>query len=31
VVDLRQGGRVWLDTELLSVNGLFLDPSFPQP
>jgi len=31
VCDLRQGGIVKVDGELLSENGRFVDPAFPQP
>ncbi len=31
VCDLRQGGRVYADGKLISENGRFLDPEWPQP
>jgi aminopeptidase len=31
VCDLRQGGKVYVDGELVSQNGRFLDPDWPQP
>jgi len=31
VCDLRQGGQIFADGELLSENGRFLNPDFPQP
>lgn len=31
VCDLRQGGQVFVDGELISENGRFLNPEFPQP
>jgi len=31
VCDLRQGGKVLADGELISENGRFLDPTWPQP
>ena len=31
VCDLRNGGKVYVDNELISENGRFLDPSWPQP
>ena len=31
VCDLRQGGKVLVDGKLISENGRFLDPAWPQP
>ena len=31
VCDLRQGGKIYVDNELISENGRFLNPSWPQP
>ncbi|RCS51884.1 aminopeptidase [Bremerella cremea] len=31
VCDLRQGGQIFADGELISENGRFLNPEFPQP
>lgn len=31
VCDLRQGGQIFVDGELISENGRFLNPEFPQP
>jgi len=31
VCDLRQGGQIFVDGELISENGKFLNPEFPQP
>lgn len=31
VCDLRQGGRIYADGKLISENGRFLDPEWPQP
>ena len=31
VCDLRQGGRIFVDGELISENGRFLDATWPQP
>jgi aminopeptidase len=31
VCDLRQGGRVYADGKLISENGRFLEPDWPQP
>lgn len=31
VCDLRTGGRIFADGELISENGRFLNPEFPQP
>ncbi|MDG2381037.1 MAG: aminopeptidase [Pirellulaceae bacterium] len=31
VCDLRQGGKIFVDGELISENGKFLNPAFPQP
>jgi aminopeptidase len=31
VCDLRRGGKVYVDGKLVSENGRFLDPSWPQP
>jgi aminopeptidase len=31
VCDLRQGGKVFADGQLISENGRFLDPTWPQP
>ena len=31
VCDLRQGGRIEADGQVISENGRFLDPSWPQP
>jgi aminopeptidase len=31
VCDLRQGGKVYADGKLISENGRFLDPTWPQP
>ncbi len=31
VCDLRQGGRIFADGKLISENGRFLDPEWPQP
>jgi aminopeptidase len=31
VCDLRQGGQVFVDGQLVSENGRFIDPTWPQP
>jgi len=31
VCDLREGGQIFVDGELISENGRFLNPEFPQP
>jgi len=31
VCDLRQGGKIFADGQLISENGRFLDPAWPQP
>ncbi len=31
VCDLRQGGQIYVDGELISENGRFLDPQWPRP
>ncbi|PHR93856.1 MAG: aminopeptidase, partial [Blastopirellula sp.] len=31
VCDLRQGGQIFVDGELISENGRFLNPEYPQP
>lgn len=31
VCDLRQGGQIYVDGQLISENGRFLDPSWPRP
>jgi aminopeptidase len=31
VCDLRQGGQIFVDGKLISENGRFLDPDWPQP
>jgi len=31
VCDLRQGGKIWVDGELISENGLFKNPQWPGP
>lgn len=31
VCDLRQGGQIFVDGQLISENGRFVDPSWPQP
>ena len=31
VCDLRQGGKIFADGQLISENGVFLDPAWPQP
>ena len=31
VCDLREGGQIFVDGELLSENGRFIDERFPQP
>ena len=31
VCDLRQGGRIYVDGKLISQDGRFLDPTWPQP
>jgi len=31
VCDLRQGGQIFVDGQLISENGRFLDPEWPQP
>ena len=31
VCDLRQGGKIFADSQLISENGRFLDPAWPCP
>jgi hypothetical protein len=31
VCDLRNGGEIWADGELIQKNGRFLNTRFPQP